>query len=37
MELKPGLRMRSQVCTTDLIAVRPVDFESVRGAAAVSK
>jgi hypothetical protein len=31
MQLKPGLRLRSQVCTTELIVVRPADVELTCG------
>ncbi|HTK63528.1 MAG TPA: hypothetical protein VL595_14180 [Pseudonocardia sp.] len=31
MELKPGLRLRSQVCTTELIVVRPAEVELTCG------
>lgn len=35
MELKPGLRLRSQVCSTELIVVRPADVELTCGGAPV--
>lgn len=35
MELKPGLRLRSQVCATELIVVRPADVELTCGGAPV--
>lgn len=35
MELKPGLRLRSQVCATELIVVRPADAELTCGGAPV--
>ena len=35
MELKPGLRLRSQVCTTELIVVRPAEVELTCGGAPV--
>ena len=35
MELTPGLRLRSQVCDTELIVVRPADVELTCGGAPV--
>ena len=35
MDLKPGLRLRSQVCTTELIVVRPAEIDLTCGGAPV--
>jgi hypothetical protein len=35
MELKPGLRLRSQVCATEVIVVRPAQVELTCGGAPV--